>query len=74
MFHSLRNNKKDMNTIKANEGGYLTQIAYDIPTEERIFVTKITGVKATYEYYREATTDEIDAWEEYKKNQEAFVK
>lgn len=63
-----------MNTIKANEGGYLTQIAYDIPIEERIFVTKITGVKATYEYYREATTDEIDAWEEYKKNQETFVK
>lgn len=63
-----------MNTIKANEGSYLTQIAYDIPIEERIFVTKITGVKATYEYYREATTDEIDAWEEYKKNQETFVK
>ena len=63
-----------MNTIKANEGSYLTQIAYDIPIEERIFVKKITGVKATYEYYREATTDEIDAWEEYKKNQETFVK
>ena len=63
-----------MNTIKANEGSYLTQIAYDIPIEERIFVTKITGVKATYEYYREAAADEIDAWEEYKKNQETFVK
>lgn len=59
-----------MNTIQANEGGYLTQIAYDIPIEERIFVKKLTGVKATYEYYREATTEEIQEWEEYKKKQE----
>ena len=62
-----------MNTMKANEGGYLTQIAYDIPIEERIFVKALTGVKATYEYYREATTDEIEAWEEYKRKQEEFV-
>ena len=59
-----------MNTIQANEGGYLTQIAYDIPIEERIFVKKLTGVKATYEYYREATTEEITEWEEYKRKQE----
>lgn len=59
-----------MNTIQANEGGYLTQIAYDIPIEERIFVKKLTGVKATYEYYREATTEEIQEWEDYKKTQE----
>ena len=59
-----------MNELIANEGGYLTQIAYDIPIEERIFVKKLTGVKATYEYYREATTDEIAEWEEYKRKQE----
>lgn len=59
-----------MNTIIAKEGGYLTQIAYDIPIEERIFVKKLTGVKATYEYYREATTDEIAEWEEWKRKQE----
>ena len=59
-----------MNTIQANEGGYLTQIAYDIPIEERIFVKKLTGEKATYEYYREATTEEIQEWEEYKRKQE----
>lgn len=62
-----------MNTIQANEGGYLTQIAYDIPIEERIFVKKLTGVKATYEYYREATTEEIAEWEEYKKKQEEEI-
>lgn len=59
-----------MNELIANEGGYLTQIAYDIPIEERIFVKKLTGVKTTYEYYREATTDEIAEWEEYKRRQE----
>ena len=59
-----------MNELIANEGGYLTQIAYDIPIEERIFVKKLIGVKATYEYYRESTTDEIEAWEEYKRRQE----
>ena len=62
-----------MNTMKAQEGGYLTQIAYDIPIEERIFVKALTGVKATYEYYREATDAEVAEWEEYKKKQEEFV-
>ena len=46
-----------MNTILAKEGGYLTQIAYDIPIEERIFVKRLSGVRATYEYYREASTE-----------------
>lgn len=55
--------------MKANEGKWLTQRA-DLPIEERIFVKEITGVKATYEYYREATTDEIEEWEEYKRKQE----
>ena len=59
-----------MNTIQATDNGYLTQIATDIPIEERIFVKKLSGVKATFDYYREATTDEIEAWEEYKRKQE----
>jgi hypothetical protein len=59
--------------MKANEGGYLTQIAYDIPIEERIFVKALTGVKATSEYYREATDAEVAEWEDYKKKQEEFV-
>ena len=59
-----------MNTIQATDNGYLTQIATDIPIEERIFVKKLSGVKATFDYYREATTDEIEAWEEYTRKQE----
>lgn len=55
-----------MNTIQAKEGGYLTQIANDIPIEERIFVKKLSGMKATYEYFREATSEEIAEWKEYK--------
>lgn len=61
-----------MNTIKANEGKWLTQIA-DLPIEERLFVREISGVNATSEYFREATTEEIEEWEEYKKKQEEFV-
>lgn len=60
-----------MNTILAKEGGYLTQIAYDIPIEERIFVKRLSGVRATYEYYREATTEEIEEWESYKRSSPA---
>lgn len=59
-----------MNTITAKEGGYLTQIANDIPIEERIFVKKLSGMKATYEYFREATDAEVAEWEEYKRKQD----
>lgn len=57
-----------MNSITANEGGFLTQKANDIPIEERIFVKKLIGVKATSEYYREATSVEIQEWKEYLAN------
>ena len=59
-----------MNTMKANEGKWLTQRA-DLPIEERIFVKEITGINATDEYYREATDAEVAEWEEYKRKQEA---
>jgi hypothetical protein len=58
-----------MNTMKANEGKWLTQRA-DLPIEERIFVKEITGINATEEYYREATDAEVAEWEEYKRKQE----
>ena len=58
-----------MNTMKANEGRWLTQNA-DLPIEERGFFKELTGVKATSEYFREATEQEVTAWEEWKKQQE----
>ena len=58
-----------MNTMKANEGKYLTQVA-DLPIEERIFVREISGINATSEYFREATEQEVAKWEEYKRKQE----
>ena len=57
-----------MNTMKANEGKYLTQRA-DLPIEDRIFVKEISGVNATSEYFREATEQEVAEWEEYKRKQ-----
>ena len=61
-----------MNTIKAKDGKYLTQVS-ELPIEERIFVKEISGVNATEEYYREATDAEVAEWEEYKRKQEEFV-
>ena len=61
-----------MNTMKANEGKYLTQVA-DLPIEERGFFKELTGVKATEEYFREATEQEVAEWEEYKKEQTELV-
>lgn len=58
-----------MNTMKANEGKYLTQVA-DLPIEERIFVREISGINATSEYFREATDEEVAEWEEYKRKRE----
>lgn len=49
---------KGMNTMNANEGRWLTQVA-DLPIEERGFFKELTGVKATSEYFREATAEEV---------------
>jgi hypothetical protein len=59
-----------MNTLQADKGKYLTQIADDLPIEERIFVRKVSGVRATKEYFRIATEAEVAEWEEYKRKQE----
>ena len=61
-----------MNIIQANEGKWLTQRS-DLPIEERSFFKKLIGVMATSEYFREATTEEIEEWEEYKRKQEEFI-
>ena len=51
--------------MKANEGRWLTQVA-DLPIEERGFFKELTGVKATIEYFREATDAEVAEWEALK--------
>ena len=59
----------DMNTMQANEGKWLTQVA-DLPIEERGFFKELTGVKATSEYFREATEQEVAEWEALKERTE----
>lgn len=58
-----------MNTMKANEGKWLTQRA-DLPIEERGFWKELKGTIATSEYFREATDAEVTEWEEYIRKQE----
>lgn len=58
-----------MNKITAKEGKYLTQVA-ELPIEERMFVREVSGIIATSEYFREATSEEIAEWEEYKRKQD----
>lgn len=58
-----------MNTLEKKEGVYYTQNVENLPIEERVFFREGKGVSATNENYRVATTEEIAAWEELKKNQ-----
>lgn len=59
-----------MNTLKKKEGVYYTQNIDNLPIEERVFFREGKGISATNENYRVATTEEIVAWEDWKKRQE----
>jgi hypothetical protein len=62
-----------MNTLDKKEGVYYTQMADDLPIEERVFFREGKGVSATSEYFRIATdaeVAEVAEWEEYKRKQE----
>ena len=58
-----------MNTMKANEGKWLTQVV-DLPIEERGFFKELIGVNATEEFFREATDEEVAEWEALKERTE----
>ena len=58
-----------MNTLEKQEGVYYTQNIENLPIEERVFFREGKGVSATSEHYRVATQIDLDAWEEYKKQQ-----
>ena len=60
-----------MNKLEKQEGVYYTQNIDDLPIEERVFFKEGKGVSATKEYYRPATTAELNDWAEYKKQQES---
>ena len=62
-----------MNTLTKQEGVYYTQNIENLPIEERIFFREGKGVSATNEYYRPATSTELNDWEEYKKQQEENI-
>ena len=64
------NNEISMNRLEKQEGVYYTQNIENLPIEERVFFREGKGMSATSEYYRVATQIELDAWEEYKKQQE----
>lgn len=53
-----------INRLIAKEGGYLTQ-REELPIEDRIFVKELSGINATEEFYREATSEEVSEWIEY---------
>lgn len=57
-----------MNTLKAKTDGWLTQNT-EMPIEDRGFFKEVTGISATYEYFRDATKEEVEEWEYYKKKQ-----
>ena len=62
-----------MHILEKQEGVYYTQNIDDLPIEERVFFKEGKGVTATNEYYRIATSTELNEWEEYKKQQEENI-
>ena len=57
-----------MEKLIKKEGVYYTQVANDIPIEERTFFE--AGLVANHEDWREATAKEMAEWEEYQKKQQ----
>ena len=63
-----------MNKLEKQEGVYYTQNIDDLPIEERVFFREGKGMSATSENYRQATANELVAWDEYKsKGEEALA-
>ena len=63
-----------MNTLEKKEGVYYTQNQDNLPIEERVFFREGKGVSATSEYYRIATPQEVEAWQQWQKEQEERMK
>jgi hypothetical protein len=61
-----------MEKLIKKEGVYYTQVANDIPIEERVFFSQ--GLVASKDDYRIATESEIEAWHEYQAKQEEEMK
>jgi hypothetical protein len=61
-----------MEKLIKKEGVYYTQLANDIPIEERVFFSQ--GLVASKDDYRIATEEEIIAWKEYQDKQEEEMK
>ena len=62
-----------MNKLEKKDGVYYTQNTENLPIEERVFFKEGKGVTATGQYYRPATTTELNDWAEYKKEQEENI-
>lgn len=61
-----------MEKLIKKEGVYYTQVATDIPIEERVFFSQ--GLVANINDYRIATEEEIETWHEYQAKQEEEMK
>ena len=62
-----------MNTLEKKEGVFYTQYVDGLPIEERVFFREGKGVSATSEYYRIATPQEVEAWQQWQKEQEEKI-
>lgn len=57
-----------MEKLTKKEGVYYTQVANDIPIEERTFFR--AGLVANLKDWREATAEEVAEWEKHQKKQQ----
>lgn len=59
-----------MERLNKKEGVLYTQIAEDLPIEERVFFKEGIGGEGFTKNYRIATAEEIEQYEEYQRKQE----
>ena len=70
---NIFNNEIIMNKLEKKEGVYYTQNIENLPIEERVFFREGKGISATSENYRVTTQVELDAWKEYKEQQDKML-
>lgn len=59
-----------MEKLNKIEGKYYTQIAENLPIEERVFFKEGIGGNGFSKSFRIATDAEVAEWDEYKRKQE----
>lgn len=59
-----------MKQLDSIDGVLFTQNIDNLPIEERVFFRAAIGMNADDEHFRQATTEELDAWAAWKEERD----